>query len=129
MAVKNTLLESQLEKWSEKLQDLRHLRLGWDGYDAPVPTGKSLEKAAQFLESLKQRGDLEPALLSPSTVGGVGITFAGINDREAYLEFFNDGRVFAALSNGHEEPHIFETGTDDQPFSFTLQTIWDYLHG
>jgi hypothetical protein len=126
MPIKSISLEGKLEKWALKLKSLNGLQPGWDGYDAPAPGEKALENAAAFLDALNLWDDLEPALLSASTVGGVGITFVA-SGREAYVEFYTDGPVFTILSNGHEEPQIIESGRD--VFSKTLESIRDYLHG
>jgi hypothetical protein len=126
MPIKSIPLEGKLDKWVLKLKSLDGLQAGWDGYDAPPPGEKALENASAFLVALNLTDDLEPALLSASTVGGVGITFAA-SGREAYVEFYSDSRVFAILSNGHDEPHIVESGRE--MFSKTLESIRDYLHG
>src|SRR6266404_996525 len=126
MAIKSLPLEGKLASWIQKLEDLRELQAGWDGYDAPRPDKKALENVRAFLDALKLLEDLEIALLSASAVGGVGITFA-VPGREAYVEFYNDGRVFTILSTGHEEPRITEWKKDT--FSEALKSIRDYIHG
>ena len=126
MAIKSFPLEKKIGKWTQKLNGLKPLQAGRDSYDAPPPSEMALENANAFLEALNLLDDLEPALLSASTVGGVGITFAA-HGREAYVEIYNDGRVFTILSNGQEEPQIIEA--EKESYSKTLKSIQDYLHG
>ena len=52
-------------------------------------------------------GDRAPDRLKPSVVGGIGVTFK-INDRKCYVEFYNNGTVYALFSDGLSDPETYQ---------------------
>lgn len=84
-----------------RLESFKTLQNGWDSYGAPAPSGTAIGNAEAFVANLPEA--IGPYRLAPSVVGGVGFTHRG-NGRKVYVEFFNDGRVFALFSDGQSEP-------------------------
>lgn len=79
---------NEIEK---KLNSFVNLRRGWDSYDAPVPSIKSINKARDFTRDAVQSG-IKPSRVAPSVVGGVGITWQR-GDRRVYMEFLNTNQI------------------------------------
>jgi hypothetical protein len=84
------------QKWFAKLESLHELKPGWNGYTAPVPSDTALQTASIFLAELQAQG-FEPTRLAPSAMGGVAITRRQ-GDRKGFVEFYNDGTVYALFS-------------------------------
>ncbi len=89
-------------EWVMKIASMTQLKEGWNGYHAPPPSPKAIGMAENFLAQLLGM-DIEPSRLAPSAGGGVGITRRK-NDRRVYVEFFNNGRIYALFSDGVTEP-------------------------
>ena len=89
-------------EWVMKIASMTQLKAGWNGYHAPPPSAKAIGMAENFLDLLLGI-DIKPSRLAPSAVGGVGITRRK-NDRRVYVEFFNNGRIFALFSDGVTDP-------------------------
>ena len=90
--------ESEWPKWFERLNELSQVKDGWNGYDAPAPTEAAIAAARTFLSALETARIL-PSRVAPSVVGGIGIT-KRTGARKVYVEFRNDGRIFALFSDG-----------------------------
>lgn len=85
----------------DKLESLLNLQVGWNGYSAPPPNGKSVTMASAALTALN--GMLSaPDRLAPSAVGGVGITYRR-GPRMAYVECYNSGQLVLLLSDAEAE--------------------------
>jgi hypothetical protein len=85
---------------------------GWNGYNAPPPNQAALAVASALIVALESRG-LAPTHVSPSAVGGVGVTRRGTrgNGRFVYVQCSNDGRVLALFSDdGEGEPVVSRVG-------------------
>ncbi|HEY2910958.1 MAG TPA: hypothetical protein VGI99_11970 [Gemmataceae bacterium] len=87
-------------EWGKKLDTMRALRRGWNGYDAEPPSALAIATATGYLDQLASE-QFAPARVAPSVVGGVGVTCRN-GDRRVYVEFYNDGRVHALFAHGED---------------------------
>jgi hypothetical protein len=94
---------------------------GWDGYDAPKPSGAAVNLGVQLLIRLKDAG-LRPYSVLPSADGGIGISFRGKQGRRAVLEILNDGTSsYVIYGKGHPTLSApFDVATPDLKPVFTL---------
>jgi len=76
--------------WMAKLNDMRQLRPGGDSYDAEMPSEAIISTVGGYMQVTL--ASLMPDRLSPSVVGGIGITYR-VPGRKAYLEFGNAGNM------------------------------------
>ena len=97
----------------EKLDSWLALTPGWDGYSALPPSSLAVERVKEFL-ALLRGSELEPARVRPSVVSGIGLTIRK-GPRKVYVEFYNDGTVYALFSDGESEPKTqqVQAGQDD----------------
>jgi hypothetical protein len=112
-------------KWSSKLDWIQKLESGWNGYSSPAPSRTAVVTARRFLASLLAKA-YEPYRIAPSAEGGVGITHKRKN-RRVYVEFFNDGEVFALFSDGESEPRSERVNQDADQFRDLIAKIREYL--
>ena len=117
--------ETKADAWRMKLLQLRRLRDGWNGYAAPAPSERAIDTANSFLDLLL-RAKHKPKRLAPSVVGGVAVTQRS-GSRKIYVEFFNDGKVFALFSDGSSEPVSKEVVPGYQSFKALLKEMQEYL--
>jgi hypothetical protein len=92
--------ESWYEKATNRIASFGSLSRGWNGYEADPPSEMAISKAKRFIEMLHQEY-LEPGRVSPSAVGGIGITFER-SDFQAYFEIYNNGDSYLLLSKGED---------------------------
>jgi len=91
---------------TDELASLRHCKIGWGGYDAPIPNENSIaaaENALRVLEGL----NAEPTAVLPSADAGVGICFTE-NDHYAHIEFLNNGEAWALMYGQADEPQSWQ---------------------
>ena len=81
--------------------------------------------AENFLAQLLSM-NIEPSRLAPSAVGGVGLTRRK-NDRRVYVEFFNNGKIYALFSDGVTEPISREIPAGRQGFLKLIGDMGTYL--
>ena len=86
----------------DKLRSYSSLVNGWDGYSAPAPLHTAVARVYSFLYALRH-SSLRPTRVSPSVVGGIGVTFRK-GQRKSYVEFYNNGSLHALFSDGESEP-------------------------
>lgn len=118
------------DKWaefSEKLDSFARLLTGWDGYTAPAPDRVAVNGARKFLE-VAQRINFAPDRVKPSVVGGIGITFRKVS-RKCYVEFYNNGTVYALFSDGESEPLAHQIRPLLSEYEAVLKDARDYLNG
>ena len=118
-------IDSQLNVWNDKLEQLRNLGENWDGYATPAPSGTAIVTARSFLSSVLEV-DFEPSRLAPSVAGGVGITHKK-RGRRVYVEFFNDGEVCALFSDGETAPKSRRVTPEYDHFQDLAREIREYL--
>jgi hypothetical protein len=111
--------------WQAKFIQLSRLRDGWNGYTAPAPSKKAIDTAHSFVDTLIKE-KYEPKRLTPSAVGGVAVTQRNGN-KKVYVEFFNDGTVFALFSDGSSEPISKEVIPGYQSFKALVKEMREYL--
>lgn len=78
------------------LEDLKNVKLGWDGYDAEIPLPEVINRASVILTELK-KNEMEPIRIGPSAEGGVAFIYAGKNTKRAYIDILNNGEIDTVL--------------------------------
>lgn len=86
----------------DRLESMRALQKGWNGYGADPPSELALANAKSFLDVAANMGCL-PGRVAPSAEGGVGIAWTN-GRRRCYVEFFNNGDACRLLSDCVGEP-------------------------
>ena len=81
--------------------------------------------AQSFLMSLLKR-DITASRIAPSVMGGIGLTQRQ-SGRNIYIEFYNDGRVFALFSDGVSEPMTREVAPGYQDFNQLIGEMQGFL--
>ena len=67
--------------------------------------------------------------VSPSADGGVGIVFAGSDQKYADIECFNDGEILAITSEGTAEPSVWPLNGEAETLRHAIETISTFLNG
>lgn len=117
-------------QWKQLLTELnayRKLEQGWDGYQAPPPNLVAVINASELIDVLRAI-EMYPNRVRPSVVGGIGITFRK-NDKKAYIEFLNDGRVYVLFSDGVTEPTTKRVQHGYVGYLSLIRDIREYLNG
>lgn len=102
------------------LESCKNLLTGWDGYSASPPMTTALLLAKQFLMYSISNG-LIPSRVSPSVIGGIGITYRK-NSKKVYVEFNNNGRccLVIYLDEINDDPTI---SSEDISSDFTSRIL------
>jgi hypothetical protein len=95
-----------MKVWNRLFLNFETLERGWNGYDAPPPAEKAMITAKNLIATMLDEG-LAPNRVTPSVVGGIGIT-KRYEDRKVYFEIQNDGKVYALFSDGVTDPQVIE---------------------
>ena len=108
----------------ERLNSFRKLKRGWDSYDAEPPGEMAITNARHVLGVLWSVG-LASSIraVSPSAEGGVGIVFAGSDQKYADIECFNDGEILAITSEGTTEPSVWPLNGEEGTLRRAIETI------
>jgi hypothetical protein len=109
-----------------QLRSFVDLADGWDSYRAPAPQSVAVSQAECFLNQLSQ-ADILPSRLSPSVVGGIGVTFRE-GQRKSYVEFYNNGTVCVLFSDGESEPRTQQVESTQGGYASLLAEIREYLN-
>jgi hypothetical protein len=76
-----------------------------------------------------QSAGYEPTRVAPSAMGGIAIT-RKTDDKKAFVEFYNDSRVYALFSNrDSKEMHVEPLAIDPSCFQSFLVKMREYLNG
>lgn len=110
----------------EKLESYSTLTTGWDGYGARPPEKAAIVSAKLFLSQLAER-DRVPDRIKPSVVGGIGITFK-LRQRKCYVEFYNNGTVYALFADGEAEPETCQVPPTAHNYKILIKEIQGYLN-
>lgn len=122
------LIPHRSSEQDPRLEEMRDLEPGWNGYNAPVPSPLAIEYAAQFLRAL-HCVDYRPVRIGPSVMGGVGITF--LSDwLEVFVEIYNNGDIYAMFSDDRDvekDPQVIPY-SDSNGFTDLLHEIGEFLN-
>jgi hypothetical protein len=111
-----------------KIWSFARLAHGWNGSRAPAPTLLAIIHAARFVYALTEVG-WQPTRVTPSVVGGVGIT-RRVADRKVLVEFFNDGSASALFSDdATQQLQTHRVKPTPQGLRATLRKMQEYLDG
>ncbi len=102
------------KEFEARVTEIEHYAKGWDGYQADPPGGLAIEYARRFSVALHDAGDIRPLCFNASVMGGVAFTFIS-EGREVFVEFYNDGTVYAMFSDRTHvelEPRIIPVRPD-----------------
>ena len=110
----------------DKLESLEHQPADWTPECGVLPTCEVIVGVRAMLEMLRQRR-MVPSRLSPSVIGGIGITFTR-GDRKAYVEFNNKGSVHVLYSDGVTDPKVDKILSNEIGYSGLIEGIKSYLH-
>ena len=108
-----------------KLAHTASLVEGWNTYGSEPPNGLARHVTATILDSL-ENASLPPSRLTPSSEGGIAISFVH-GAKRAMLEVYNNGEVAAATYSTEGEPEVWEVQLTDGPLQSTINQICVYL--
>lgn len=85
---------------ARRLQELVHLRRGWDGHDGLPPRAEAIREALTFLDDMQTvyRGLVPPPAVGPTPDGGVVLVWRRASS-EAEILFLVPGAAEFALSD------------------------------
>jgi hypothetical protein len=119
---------SILRELIERVSRLGGLKKGWNSYSAPAPTSVAIGNAKAMLVLASAAGII-PECISPSAIGGVGVTFAA-GSREVAVEFYNAGNAHALFSDKETESlDTAPVAPGVEGYSKLLQDARRYLYG
>jgi hypothetical protein len=130
MSVDKSVADAERTAHLERLESFRNLKRGWDSYDAEPPGETAITNARQVLGVLWSVG-LASSIraVSPSAEGGVGIVFAGSDQKYADIECFNDGEILAITSEGMTEPSVWPLNGEAETLRRAVDMIQHTLNG
>jgi len=109
-----------------RLDGLRELAPGWDGYEAPAPSANARFWASEALLVLASGEGCPPQRLAPSVEGGIALSWR-LGSRDANIEFFNNGEIYAATTEADSIPYIWEVEPSRQGLIRSLETIREHI--
>ena len=121
-----SVVDPDWAKWFDKLEAFTSQPKDWPPECGTFPSREVVGSARVFLEVLRQHAR-KPSRLSPSVVGGIGITFK-CADRKVYVEFSNKGSVLALFSDGVTDPQVEKISPDENGYSGLIARIKTYFH-
>lgn len=113
----------------QRLEHMRTLEDGWNGYDGVPPGEDTIRRAEAYLSHFC--GMYRPARVAPSQAGGshygsICMTWRGSHDRRAYMEFYDGGGVDLMLSSPFNCQVLTYMSEHD---GGAIQIIQSFLHG
>lgn len=117
------------ESLEQKLDRMRTLKEGWNGYDGLPPSENTIHRAEKYLKNICK--SYRPDRVAPSQAGGnlygsIGFTWRGTDGRRAYLEFYDDRDICLLLSSNNYIHSICHLSDTDQS---TIQIMQSFMHG
>lgn len=95
-----TRQKSTLRTWGamfrNTIERTRNLLSGWDGSEAISTSDIAIQKSLDFL-NLLVKINLQPSMVSPSVIGGIGFTFLK-DKKEVFIEFYNNGEIYSLFT-------------------------------
>ncbi len=125
VARRKATASDEMNQLQTKLSKMDSLPPGWDGYSAPAPSETAITTAKSLLSAFLGE-DFAPKRISPSAVGGVGITHKR-ESRKVYVEIYNSGEVYALFSDGISEPDVRQIEPGYQSFKRLITLMRAYL--
>jgi hypothetical protein len=119
--------QNELTNWIEKLESLSRLAPGWNRQGAPAPSEEAIRVARQFIEAMVNN-DQPPTRVAASAVGGVGVT-RQVAERIVYIEFYNDGKACALLTDDEEDERVIDVAPKGGTYWKLLTEVKAYLNG
>ena len=84
----------------------------WDGMGTEAPSPLAIKESIRILTGLDALGFL-PSRVVPSVEGGIGLAFLrGHERRQADIEIFNDGEMFAGTYSDKEGVKVWPVQVD-----------------
>jgi hypothetical protein len=114
-----------IESFVSRVEAMRDLPTGWDGYGTEAPSSASCDLAVRILKSAAGIS-LYPTTVSPSAEGGVAVSFVR-GERVATIECLNEGSVLAVRSDRVNRPTAWELSGEDKDIRDTLTRIATFL--
>ena len=111
---------------SETARKAKAFKIGWDGYDAPVPNDAAVDATINVLSRVQSSSQLNPYSVLPSADGGVGVSFRGADGKRVVVELFNDGTASYTFY-GKAQPTVSVGFRLDRDFPEILQRLAEYL--
>ena len=71
--------------------------------------------------------ELEPARAKPSVANGIGLTIRK-GGRKIYVEFYNDGTVYAFFSDGKSGPETRQVQAGQDDYTVLVGQTREYLN-
>ena len=93
-----------------KLKELAKLQPDWHGGGADPPNSKAIKLANIGINCLKAL-DFPPTLISPSIMGGIGISFV-FKGGYADIECFNEDGIVAVIAGRNNKPIVWDVTED-----------------
>lgn len=109
-------------RWLNSLDEIQGNR---DWSHVPQPSEDAFALSRKFI-TLAMDCDRWPSRISPTMVGGIGVTF-GKGARKAYVEFRNTGNIHSLLSNGDSDPIVSKVDPSNLGFRKLVQRISFHL--
>lgn len=119
------LLMRHFQNLDSRINQLRHLRQGWDSYGSEPPSEESSNHAHRILNALQQ-AHLTPTSVVPSAEGGVGIYFVR-DGGYADIECLNAGEILAVAYKENERSVVWEIIPTDSGIRDGVARLKDYL--
>lgn len=117
-----------MNEFYERLEQLKSLKKGWDGYHAEPPNLRACHNAQTFLACM-DGWDVKPDRVVPSVVGGIGVCWKSPdyenNKKKAYFEFANKGYVLMLLTVHQKGGEIITEVVAD--FSLAIRKAARYI--
>jgi len=119
---------SSLEQYANiqnQMQALRLLSPDWDGYDAPVPSDRTMASASAMSETLQEMRFI-PDTVVASAEGGIAFCYWNIG-RYAQIEILNSGECVATMFDRENPPRISDLSSSRDAIARIVGEIQAYL--
>jgi hypothetical protein len=117
--------EHDFDRFVSRVDAMRSLPIGWNGYGAEPPSAGACDDAVRVLQLATEMA-VFPSTVSPSAEGGVAVSFVR-GERVATIECLNDGSVLAVRSDRVQRPEAWELTREHADIRDTLHRIAEFL--
>ena len=108
-----------------RIDDMRTIDDGWNGYSAPAPSALAINNARQFVNELYGVGTTAMRV-APSAIGGVGITLSK-GEKSVYVEFYNDGSIYRMLIDDGIDTDVQPVRSDARNLELLASEATNYI--